>query len=172
MSHLILGFIGLLFTVPISAQSVLPQGESDINCKFYQGRLVNKILDSGTYIYATSAHYSFIEFASYSAGRMRVKYRLEKLSSRSAYIVTKTYSRETDSNQTFFLAVDSGMLKKLTAKKKHYKYLKDSNICIDVHLEESLILSLMSKFILEHGLQGDYINFNPKSFVAWLRINI
>jgi len=170
MKHVIIIFIALVFYKPILGQPVAYIDSSDTNCKIYQGRLTDKILDSGTYIYATSKHYSFIEFTSFRKGIMMVKYRVEKLSNAHAFIITKTYARDIDSTPTYFLAIDSSMFNNIKMRKKDFKDLQDKNICIDLHLHESIILNLFSKFIIEHNLQTEYFAFKPNSFVAWLKI--
>lgn len=170
MKHLIFIFITLVFYKPILGQNVSHQDSSDINCKIYQGRLTDKILDSGTYIYATSKHYSFIEFTSFRKGIMMVKYRIEKLTNNHTFIITKTYSRDNDSTSTYFLAIDSNMSNIMKREEKYFKYLRSKNIYTDLQLHESIILNLFSKFIIEHNLQTEYFAFKPKSFVAWLKI--
>ena len=170
MKYVIFIFIAFVFSKPILGQNITYQDSSDTDCKFYQGRLMDKILDSGTYTYATSKYYSFIEFTSFRKGIMMVKYRVEKLSNDHAFIITKTYSRDNDSTSTYFLAIDSNMFNNIKMRKKDFKNLENKNICIDLHLHESIILNLFSKFIIEHNLQTEYFAFKPKSFVAWLKI--
>lgn len=169
MKHVIIILLAFIISNSILGQNITPQNSADADCKFYQGRLTEKILDSGTYIYATSKYFNFIEFTSFRKGIMMVKYRVEKLSNDHAFIITKTYSRDNDSTSTYFLAIDSNTFNNIKMRKKDFKD-ENKNICIDLHLHESIILNLFSKFIIEHNLQTEYFAFKPKSFVAWLKI--
>jgi hypothetical protein len=170
MKHIF--FISMIFGFcnPILGQNIPYQNSPDTNFKFFQGRLANKILDSGTYIYATSQHCSFIEFTSFRKGIMMVKYRVEMLFNPHVFVVTKTYARNSDSIATYFLAIDSNMFNAINIKKEHFKEFTNKNIYWELNLEDSVILSLFSKFIKEHNLQTEYFYFKPRSFVAWLRI--
>jgi hypothetical protein len=172
MKHIVFIFITFVFYKSILGQNIAYQNSCDTNCKFFQGRLTDKILDSGTYVYAVSKHYSFIEFTSFRKGIMMVKYRVEKLSNPHVFIITKTYSRDSDSTATYFLAIDSNMFNNIKMKKQYSKDLNNKNICLELSLVDSIIVSLFSKFIIEHKLETEYLYFKPRSFVAWLKIKI
>ena len=140
------------------------------NCNFYSGILTEYALDSGTYIYANSNYHSYIEFTLPYFGRGNAKYRVEKLFNDETFIVTKTYLTNNKLSATCFLAVDFSIIEKIKTKKKALKYLEENRIYENVRSNESLIFYYISLYITKHNLGSNFLNFNPKSFVAWLKI--
>ena len=170
MKHFVFILITFVLYKPIFGQNNTYQNSTDTSCKFFQGRLTENMLDSCVYIYTTSERYSFIEFTSWRKGIMMKKYRVEKLSNPRFFIITKTNAKDNDSNASYLLAIDSSIFNAIKMRKQYFKELTNKNIYRELNLEDSIVLSLFSKFIKEHNLQTDFSYFKPRSFVAWLRI--
>jgi len=79
-------------------------------------------------------------------------------------------SQEKDSTPICYIAIDSTMVSKIKKEKRVFKDLNDEKIYREFREPESTILSLFSKIIIQHNLQTEYFNYEPKSFVAWLKV--
>lgn len=168
MKNLIFIFTIILFS-NYSIGQITYRDTSKANYFFYSGILTEKALDSGTYIYAVSNYNSFIEFSLPYFGKYNAKYRVEKLLNGEIFIVTKTYLTNGKSVSTCFLALDSTLIDKIKIKKS-FNYLKENRVYEDMKVEDSMILYYISIYIMKHKLENNFLNFNPKSFVAWLKI--
>ena len=158
----------LSFTVPSIGQ-IKDQDKCKEVFDCYRGRLEETFFDSAYFSYTISNDYSYIEFELPHFGRSNAKYRVEKLSSGDVFIVTKTYLYS-KSAQECFLAIDSTMGEKINMKKKGLQYLKREKVYLSMKSDESIILYYMSKYIDKYNLRSNFLNFNPKSFVAWLKV--
>jgi hypothetical protein len=153
-------FISYFFCKPILGQQITVLDSSYSNIKIYEGRLKTNILDGGgTYICGKSKHYNFIEIQSVEWRNIIVKYRLENKLNKQFFSITKTMSKEKDSIETCYIAVDS-----ITNCK-----LKKEIICNEIPSKESMAISLFSEIVIKHNLQNEYLNFKPKLFVAWFK---
>ena len=169
MKNLIFIFTIVLFT-NYSIGQIIHQDTSKTSYNFYSGILTEKAFDSGTYVYATSNYNSYIEFALPYFGRSNAIYRVEKLLNGEIFIITKTYLTKGKSVATCFLAIDSIVADKIKMKKKGLNYLKKNRVYEDMKAEDSMIFYYISMYIMKHKIQSNFLNFNPKSLVAWLKI--
>jgi len=166
MKYVLFILIVFAFSKPGLGQPANYCDSCDTNGKFYQGRLPG--IENGSYIYYISKHSSFIELSAITWGSLVTKYRVERQSNGQTYTVTKTVENRISptSTSTSYVAIDSNIYNALQLAETHFKYLEDQHICIAVNPKEPIFPGYFSGFIAEHNLQNQFLNFNPRSFVA------
>ncbi|MGZ8536914.1 MAG: hypothetical protein ACXWV9_01565 [Flavisolibacter sp.] len=173
MKHIAFIFFAFIFYKPILSQNIVNSDSCDTNSKFYQGTFDENILESGKYIYTISKHYSFIEITFTEWKSIHIKYRVEKLLNGQIFSVTKTSSNDyNSSNSKAYNAIDSTTFNTTKKTKKYFNYLKKEKICEELTERDLEILHIFSRLIIKHNLQTEFSNFQPKLFVAWLKVKV
>ena len=74
------------------------------------------------------------------------------------------------STPSYYIAIDSIMDSEIKKGEKGFADLNNEKICVDLRYPEPMILSLFLKLIIRHNLQSEYLRYDPKSVVVWLKI--
>lgn len=167
MKRMILNIAFLLLSISSIGQ-ILYSDTGKFNCNFYQGILVERVLDSGAYVCATSNHLSYIEFTLPYFSNSYIKYKVEKQRYDKQFFITKVYQNNYDSTTTCFIAIDSTVIKEL--KKKGVKSLEKQGAYMKIQDREYVILQYIFFYLSKNNIQSYFLDYDPKAFVAWFKL--
>lgn len=172
MKKIIFFFVIITNLKSVFSQSVISKDSSIGTYKINEGEISSNLFETGysNYKLVVSDLISYIEISTVYWKTIKVIYRLEKNSNNKSFYFTKTLLRKQDSTLISYVAIGSNVANRIVRRKRAVNDSYDDNIYKDLSSTEILILPLFLRIIRLHNLQIEYLNYEPKLFVAWLKM--